>query len=58
MANATERYRFISGKGDVAQQQLVNKAADEEGFRAISMVFDASGVPSNSQIVVLMEKET
>ena len=58
MEKPTERYIFISGKGDLTQQQLVNKAADDDGYRAISMVFDASGVPGNSQIVVLMEKET
>jgi hypothetical protein len=54
----TQRYKFVVGKGDATQEQLLNKAADDEGFRAISMVFDSSAVPSNSQIVVLMEKET
>jgi hypothetical protein len=58
MATKTQRYKFVVGKGDAVQEQLLNAAADDEGFRAVSMVFDASGVVSNSQIVVLMEKET
>ena len=54
----TQRYKFVVGKGDANHEKLVTQAADDEGFRAVSMVYDASGVPSNSQIVVLMEKET
>jgi hypothetical protein len=54
----TQRYKFIVGKGDVTQENLLNTAADQDGFRATMIVFDASGVATNSQIVVLMEKET
>lgn len=50
----TQRYKFVSGNGDANHEKLLNKAAGEEGFRATMMVFD----PSNTQIVVLMEKET
>lgn len=54
----TQRYIFVVGKGDVTQQNLLDQAADQDGYRATMMVFDASGVATNSQIVVLMEKET
>jgi hypothetical protein len=53
-----QRYKFVVGKGDAAQENLLNQAAGEDGFRAIAMVFDASGVGGNAQIVVLMERET
>lgn len=54
----TQRYKFVLGKGDVNQETLLNQAADQDGFRAILMVFDPSGAANNVQIVVLMEKET
>lgn len=54
----TQRYKFVVGKGDASQETLLNQAADQDGFRATMIVFDASGVATNSQIVVPMEKET
>jgi hypothetical protein len=54
----TQRYKFVVGKGDTSHEQLLNKAADDEGFRATMMVFDPSGSAKNTQVIVLMEKET
>jgi len=50
----TKRYKFVLGIGDTDQETLLNQAADDEGYRVISMVFD----PSGGQVIVLMEKET
>ncbi len=51
-------HKFVLGKGDLNQESLLNQAADQDGFRAILMVFGPFGAANNAQIVVLMEKET
>ena len=52
------RYKFVIGKGDAAQEKLLDQAAADDGYRATLVVVDPSGVANNAQIVVLMEKET
>ena len=56
MSNTSlDRYRFISGDGDVNHSNALNQAA-QDGYKPILVSCDSNS-GSEKRIIVLMEKE-